>query len=70
MMNVGGDRMPRASDMEIATLVVRTPDLNAGLEGYPSSITASPDSRFAVVSVEGAGQVAIMPVTTARMRSP
>lgn len=36
--------------------------LISALDGYPSSITVSPDSTLAAIAVEGAGEVVLMPI--------
>lgn len=47
---------------EVNVVILDSPGSGESLNGYPSSITVSADSSFAAVSVEGSGEVVLMPV--------
>lgn len=47
---------------EVDIVIIETTAGGEAMNGYPSSITVSADSSFAAVSVEGSGEVVIMPI--------
>jgi DNA-binding beta-propeller fold protein YncE len=63
MVQIEGDGEPQLEDAELVQVI--TSNVNGELEGYPSSVTISPDGRTTYATIEGGAGIAAFPTRRA-----